>query len=255
MLKIFTDEISLSKNLAIFILKKIKIKKNLVLGCPSGRSLKKTYYYLGILSKSMNIDISKLKIVMMDEFIIKKNNKYQLCNNNSHYSCIGYANKTIKKFLNYKKKKNQKFLSSNIYYPNIYKTSDFDIFIKELGGIDIFLLASGSSDGHVAFNNSKTKINTSSHIIKLSNLTRKDNLRSFPKFKSISDVPKYGVTIGLKTIYKYTKIAILVLSGKEKKIAAQNILTRKSFTNKWPASIIYKCKKKYIYVDILAKNY
>ena len=42
MIKTFYNEKILSKNLALEILKKLKNKDKLVLGCPGGRSLKKT---------------------------------------------------------------------------------------------------------------------------------------------------------------------------------------------------------------------
>ena len=72
--------------------------------------------------------------------------------------------------------------------------------IKKLGGIDIFLLASGSSDGHVAFNNSNSKLMQKTHITKLSNITRMDNMKTFPDFRNLKEVPKYGLTVGLHTI-------------------------------------------------------
>ena len=46
MIKVFDDDKILAKKLAQEILLELKKKKRLVLGCPGGRSLKKTYYYL-----------------------------------------------------------------------------------------------------------------------------------------------------------------------------------------------------------------
>ena len=42
-------------------------------------------------------------------------------------------------------------------------------------------------------------------------------MKTFPQFKKLSEVPKYGLTVGLKTIYSLSKQGILVLPGKEKK--------------------------------------
>ncbi|MBT4951101.1 MAG: hypothetical protein HON34_04795, partial [Pelagibacteraceae bacterium] len=50
MIKTFKNEKILARNLALEILKQLKKKGRFVLGCPGGRSLKKTYYYLGQLS-------------------------------------------------------------------------------------------------------------------------------------------------------------------------------------------------------------
>ena len=249
MLKVYKNNEELSKSLAKYIVTKIKKKENITLGCPGGRSLKKTYKYIGILSYKMNLDLSKVKIFMMDEYVIKNKNNFKPCNTKLHYSCVGYSYRVIQKLFNYKKTK-KKLIKPNIFFPKIDKVKEYDKMIKKLGGIDIFLLASGTTDGHVAFNNFKSNINSPTHITKLSNQTRLDNLKTFPKFKSLREVPKYGITVGLGTIYKLTKKAILVLSGKEKKKAAKIILSKKFYNNQWPASIIYKCKKQSIYIDM-----
>ena len=74
-------------------------------------------------------------------------------------------------------------------------------------------------------------------------------MKTFPQFKKLSEVPKYGLTVGLKTIYSLSKQGILVLVGKQKRRAYQKINSLKKFDREWPASIIYKCKKNSIYVD------
>ena len=249
MLKKFTNSNDLSINLAKYTVKEIQKKNSIILGCPSGRTLRKTYKHIGILSYKMNVDLSKVKIFMMDEYVIKdKKNNFKPCNTKLHYSCVGYSYRVIQKLFNYKKTK-KKLIKSNIFFPKTDKVKEYDKMIKKLGGIDIFLLASGTTDGHVAFNNFKSNINSPTHITKLSNQTRLDNLKTFPKFKSLREVPRYGITVGLGTIYKLTKLAIIVLSGKEKRLATQNIIYRKTFSHKWPSTIIHKCKKKLIYVD------
>ena len=70
MLKKFKNNQELSKALALYIVKNIKRKKSLILGCPGGRSLKNTYKYIGILTYKMNIDLSRVKI--LDDSMIKK---------------------------------------------------------------------------------------------------------------------------------------------------------------------------------------
>ena len=249
MIKFYNNETQLSKNLALEILTKLKNKKKLVLGCPGGRSLKKTYYYLGILSLKYKISLDKLTLVMMDEYVLKKNNKFFLADPKNHYSCVRFANNVIKKLLNYKKNKSNSLKKDNILFPSIKKPDNYDKIIRDLGGIDIFLLASGSSDGHVAFNNAYSNINQKTHITKLSMSTRTDNMKTFPQFNNLNEVPKFGLTVGLKTIFSLSKTAILVLTGKEKKQAFKKISSLKKFDKSWPASIIYKCKNNKIYID------
>ncbi len=248
-LRIFDDNAKLAKTLANEIIIQLQKNKKFVLGCPGGRSLTKTYYYLGRFSYLKNISLKNLIIVMMDEYVIKKNNHFKVVNPQSHFSCTRFSRQVIKKLLNYKKKSSDKLNDERILFPNVKKPSDFDNQISKLGGIDIFLLASGSSDGHVAFNNLYAKRNSKTHITKLSINTRKDNMKTFPLFKKISEVPKFGLTVGLNTISQHSKLAILVLAGKEKNLAYQKIFEKPKFRNDWPASIIYDCKKFKIYVD------
>ena len=103
MIKIFENDKILAQSLALEILKELKKKKSLVLGCPGGRSLTKTYYYLGQLSEKLSISLDKLTIIMMDEYVYKKNHKYKLVNPKSHFSCVRFSKQVIKKVLNYKK--------------------------------------------------------------------------------------------------------------------------------------------------------
>ena len=113
-------------NLAI---NKIKNKKNTTFGCPSGRSLKKTYNLIGKLSYENKIDLSKVKIFMMDEYVLKRNNKFYLCNPKLHYSCVGFAHKVIKKLFNYKKANNKKLKLSNIFFPDVNNPKKYDKLI------------------------------------------------------------------------------------------------------------------------------
>ena len=254
MIKTFDNEKILSRDLAFEILKKLKNKKKLVLGCPGGRSLKKTYYYLGVLSFKLKISLDTLTIIMMDEYVIKRKSKYFLVNPKSHYSCVRFSKSVIKKLLNYKKNKKNSLKDRNILFPSVKYPNNYDKIIKNLGGIDIFLLASGSSDGHVAFNNEYSTANQITHITKLSISTRRDNMKTFSQFNNFREVPKFGLTVGLKTISSLSKCAILVLTGKEKRTAFKKISSLDKFNKSWPASIIYSCKNNKIYIDKSVKS-
>ena len=254
MIKTFNNEKELAEQLALEILKQLKKNKKLVLGCPGGRSLKKTYYYLGKLSYKLKISLDNLIIVMMDEYVVKHGGVFRLVNPNSHYSCVRFSTQVIKKLLNYKKNNSTSLKKINILFPQIKSPANYDKDIKKLGGIDIFLLASGNSDGHVAFNNEYSKLKQKTHITKLSKRTRLDNMKTFPDFKYLREVPKYGLTVGLNTISNLSKKAILVLAGKEKKMAYKKIIEYNKFNKNWPASIVFKCKKYKIYTDKLVRN-
>ena len=254
MIKVFLNDDLLAKHLAFEILKQLKRKKKLILGCPGGRSLKKTYFYIGRLSTKLNISLNNLTIVMMDEYVDKKNGKFFLVNPNSHYSCVRFSKQVIKRLFNFKKNKKNELKNKNILFPSIDCPDAYDKKINKIGGIDFFLLASGASDGHVAFNNIYSKLNQGTHITELSKKTREDNMKTFPQFKKLSEVPKYGLTVGLNTISSLSKMGILVLTGKEKKYSYQRVKSLNKFDKSWPASIIYKCKIKKIYIDKIVQS-
>lgn len=248
-LKVFSSSDQLAKTLAAEILNQLQRKKKFVLGCPGGRSLTKTYFYLGRISYQKKISLKNLTIIMMDEYVIKQKGQYKVVDPLAHYSCTRFSKQVIQRLLNFKKNTNDKLQSHQILFPNVQKPSTFDSQIIKLGGVDIFLLASGSSDGHVAFNNFNAKRNSKTHITKLSIQTRSDNMKTFPNFKKISEVPHYGLTVGLSTISKLSKSAILVLAGKEKHIAFQKIIKKSKFDNTWPATVVFDCKNYKIYAD------
>ena len=252
MIKKFSNSDELAKYLANEILEHLQKKNKCVLGCPGGRSLTKTYYQLGQISHKKKISLENLTIIMMDEYVLKRKNTFSLVDPKSHFSCVRFSNQVIKRLLNYKKRKSYKITNERILFPNVLDPAKYDYQIKNMGGIDIFLLASGSSDGHVAFNNIHSKINQNTHIIKLTKETRRDNMKTFPNFKSIKEVPKYGITVGLNTIATLSKSATLVLTGNEKKYAFSMTTKNGRFNSKWPASIIYKCKKHRIFTDNLS---
>ena len=79
-------------------------------------------------------------------------------------------------------------------------------------------------------------------------------MESFLNFKELSEVPKYGLTVGLNTISSLSNRVILVLTGKEKSVAYKTLSSMKKFDLSWPSSIIFNCKKYRIYVDKLVKS-
>ena len=125
MFKTYKNDDDLAKNLALEILNNLKNNKKLVLGCPGGRSLKKTYYYLGKLSYQLKISLDKLVIIMMDEYVIKYRGKFRLVNPKSHFSCVRFSTQVIKKLLNYKKNNSHSLKLENILFPDINNPKNF----------------------------------------------------------------------------------------------------------------------------------
>ena len=75
----------------------------------------------------------------------------------------------------------------------------------------MFILASGASDGHIAFNPSGSDRTSRSRIVPLAEATRLDNMATFPDFTAIDEVPLFGVTVGIDTIAGESKAATMIV--------------------------------------------
>ncbi|MDR1385200.1 MAG: glucosamine-6-phosphate deaminase [Planctomycetaceae bacterium] len=83
--------------------------------------------------------------------------------------------------------------------------------IAKTGGIDVQILGIGS-DGHIAFNEPGTPLDSRTHVVALTEQTIRDNARFF---ESIHDVPRQAITMGVGTILEARKI-VLLATGKNK---------------------------------------
>lgn len=78
-------------------------------------------------------------------------------------------------------------------------------------------------------------------IVALADSTRRDNLSTFPTFRSLDEVPRFGVSVGLDTIARHSRAAILLFLGAGKREALARTLATGSFDGRWPASIVFDC--------------
>ncbi len=126
---------------------------------------------------------------------------------------------------------------------NIEAASQYDKDIEAAGGIDLQILGIGSN-GHIAFNEPGTPLDSLTHVVKLDDSTRKDNARFFT---SIDEVPTHAVSMGLASIMKAKKI-VLIATG-AKKAQAIKALVEGEVTSSLPVSILKNHKDATIYVD------
>mgnify|MGYP001418822554 FL=1 len=91
-----------------------------------------------------------------------------------------------------------------------------------MGGIDLQLLGIGTN-GHIGFNEPGSNISSMTRKVEISNHSR---LVLSKDFKSIDNVPKNAITMGVKTILKAKKI-ILIAWGKTKSEIIRKTLKEK----------------------------
>jgi glucosamine-6-phosphate deaminase len=200
-----------------------------LLGCPGGRSLVTTYRALA----RSGADLRATTIVMMDEYV-------PVPPVDAHYSCRGFAYREIAGPLGIPEER--------VWLPDPHDPTAYDLRIDEAGGIDLFLLASGASDGHVAFLPPGSPLDGATSVVRLAETTRRDNVATFPAFASADEVPEHGVSVGLGTIAR-SRSARLVLHGAAKRGAARRVCSLDHFDSAWPASVIHACADGQIWLD------
>ena len=253
---VFPDVEALGEALAREILEQAERareqRRSYLLGCPAGRSLRSTYAALADLAAARGADLSQLVAAMMDEYIAPAPGGPELCPADAHYSCRGYGRREILDRINDGLPPERRIPLENLWFPEPDDPMAYEERLRGAGGIDLFLVAAGASDGHVAFNPVGTTLAARTRVIRLSLATRRDNLETFPGFASLDEVPTLGVSVGLGTIAEQSRRVILVMTGAEKRAAVFRLRRCADFTSDWPASFIFRCRNSTVFVDRLA---
>lgn len=178
----------------------VLIKPDCVLGLATGSSPIGAYKLIAEDCKKGILDFSGVKTVNLDEY-------YGLDPEN-HQSYRYFMNSVLFDHINIDKK--------NTHVPD-GTASDieaeclrYEKLIAELGGVDLQLLGIGHN-GHIGFNEPASSFPKTVHSVKLTESTIKANSRLF---RSIDEVPKHAVTMGIGTIMKADKI--LLIAGHDK---------------------------------------
>ena len=193
---------------------KEKLNENCVLGLSTGSSPIKTYSELIKMHKKEGLSFKNVVIFNLDEFYPMKPN-----------SQFSYHKFMFNKFLKHIdiQKKNVNIPKGDISNKEIRNyCENFEKKIDNLGGIDLQLLGIGTN-GHIGFNEPGSKISSMTRKVEISNHSR---LVLSKDFKSIDNVPKNAITMGVKTILKAKKI-ILIAWGKTKSEIIRKTLKEK----------------------------
>lgn len=108
----------------------------------------------------------------------------------------------------------------------------YDKLIESRGGIHLQILGIGEN-GHIGFNEPGTPFSSQTHIVELTESTRKANARYF---SSLDEVPTHAITMGIASIMKAKKILLLV-SGEKKSQALYEVL-HGNITEQVPATAL-----------------
>lgn len=218
----------IGQEIASEIINDIKKKNDLILGLATGSTPLPLYKSLITIAKDQNVSFSNIKTFNLDEY-------YGLDASNDQ-SYRFFMNKNLFKYLDFKKEYHN--------FPLVDNYEKYDEMIDQCGGIDIQILGIGEN-GHIAFNEPFTPLESRTHITNLTKNTIENNSRFF---ENINDVPTKAITMGLSTILKAKKI-YLIATGENKSKAIKTMLEGK-YVESCPASALnLKNDNVFIYLD------
>ena len=97
---------------------------------------------------------------------------------------------------------------------------EYELAILDAGGIDLFLGGVGE-DGHLAFNEPFSSLNSTTRVVTLTQDTIEVNSRFFGGDTSL--VPKQAMTVGVETVCSANEVLILAFGSKKARVVAQAI--------------------------------
>ncbi|MGG4041342.1 glucosamine-6-phosphate deaminase [Bacillus smithii] len=214
----------MSQKAADCIIRQVKEKPDSVLGLATGGTVTGTYQLLAKDHQKNGTSYRQILTVNLDEY-------------------IGISSEHEQSYHFYMKKRlfdHIQIPPENTYLPDGQaedleeECKRYDERIESLGGIDLQLLGIGVN-GHIGFNEPGTPFDSKTHIVELSESTRKANARFF---NTLEEVPKKAITMGIETIMKSKKILLLASGLKKAPIIRK--LFQEGITEEIPASVLKK---------------
>lgn len=250
--RVFPSPEAIGEHVAERVLRRIEDARltttSFLLGCPTGRTPRPI---LGAMARRLTEtkqDISHVVLVMLDEYLVPSDGELEYASADHPWSCHYFARVEIAERLNEGLPSAHRVPARSIWFPDPADPAAYDVRIANAGGMDLLILASGASDGHVAFNPPGSPRESRTRIIPLSEETRRDNLQTFPAFGTLSAVPRHGVSVGIDTIAS-AKEAVMIVWGTGKRLTLTRMLRVERYDPEWPATVIHECAVREILCD------
>ena len=214
----------LSERAAEIIADAIRNKPNVVLGLATGDTPVGCYQELIRMHREEELDFSKVVTFNLDEYVGLPPSHPQ--------SYRYFMNENLFKHVNIEMKNTH--VLDGLSDDPAQTCREFEEAIKRAGGIYLQLLGIGAN-GHIAFNEPGSPSDSRTRVVDLSEQTRKDNARFF---RSIDEVPRQALSMGIVTIMEARKIVLLASGTKKAEAVAKSV--EGPITTDVPASILQK---------------
>lgn len=213
---------------AEYIAQKIKsfksdIKKHFVLGLPTGSTPLGVYEQLIKMHKQGELSFQNVITFNMDEYVGLPADHPQ-----------SYHRFMFDNFFNHIDIKKENIHILNGVAENLEKECEnYEKAITSCGGIDLFLGGVGE-DGHIAFNEPFSSLDSLTRIKTLTSDTIRVNSRFFDG--DISQVPTTALTVGISTILSAKEVLILATGTKKAKAVYHAVEDK--ISHKWPVTAL-----------------
>lgn len=203
---VFDTAVEASQYVADRMLQRIIAQPDIHLGLATGSTMEPIYQQLITLIKTQQPNLSQVKTFNLDEYVgLGKSHPQSYY----YYMCQHFFSHV-------------EIPEERVHLPN-GKAADltaecerYTQLLADNDGVDYQLLGIGTN-GHIGFNEPGTSFDSITHVVDLTEQTRKDNSRFFEDPK---DMPYQAITMGIQDILKATEID-LVVTGEHK---AQTVL-------------------------------
>jgi len=189
--------ICVAQEIASLIRSKEAKNKPCILGLATGSSPIKVYEELVRMHNEEGLSFSNVITFNLDE--------YYPMDKNSVHSYFYFMHQHLFNHIDIKPE-NIHIPSGTVSQEELHQYCiDYDLKIKEYGGLDFQLLGIGRT-GHIGFNEPGSHYNSGTRSITLDHMTRED---AAPSFLGINNVPKKAITMGIGTVKKAKRIVLL----------------------------------------------
>ncbi|MGI6050593.1 MAG: glucosamine-6-phosphate deaminase [Acetivibrionales bacterium] len=200
----------------------VTLKPDCVLGLATGDTPVGMYRILAERNKKGDLDFKNIKTVNLDEYVglsAEHPQSYQYFMNQNLYSKVNLSS-------------NNTHIPDGLAKDPEQECKRYEELIYSLGGIELLVLGIGNN-GHIAFNEPDDSFPKETHVVKLTEDTRRVNGRFFD---SLDEVPYYAISMGMKSIMSARAIMLLASGEVKKKILYESIYG--PITPMVPASVL-----------------
>ena len=187
----------------------VTLKPDCVLGLATGDTPVGMYRILAERNKKGDLDFKNIKTVNLDEYVglsAEHPQSYQYFMNQNLYSKVNLSS-------------NNTHIPDGLAKDPEQECKRYEELIYSLGGIELLVLGIGNN-GHIAFNEPDDSFPKETHVVKLTEDTRRVNGRFFD---SLDEVPYYAISMGMKSIMSARAIMLLASGEVKKKILYESI--------------------------------